>query len=54
MSGLLVAGTENISRVRKQPGDPDRTRVLIHLPVSKLDPALVLVSSAIRKNQIDG
>src|SRR4029077_9740358 len=49
----VPAWTQNISRIRKKPGDPNCARTLIYLAVRKVERALVRIARAIRQNQFE-
>jgi len=48
----VAAGTQDVARVRKQPGDPNGAGALVDLPIRKEEPALVLIGGTIGQNQL--
>src|SRR5207245_6912053 len=49
----VAAGAQNISRIRKKPGDPNCARTLIHLAVCKIDCALMRISGPVGQDEFE-
>src|SRR6266436_104431 len=49
----IPAGAQNISRIRKKPGDPNCTRALIDLAVGKIDRPLMPIGGAVGQNKFE-
>ena len=48
----VAAGTQNVARVRKQPGDPNGPGAFVDLPIGKVESALMLIGGTIGQNQL--
>ncbi len=48
----ILAGAKNVPGVREDSGNPDRSRLLIDLPVRDEEPPFLWVSCAIREDQL--
>ena len=48
----VAARTQNVSRIRKQPGDPNGPGALVDLAVRKVERALVRIGGTIGQNQL--
>src|SRR6266849_8685048 len=49
----IPAGAQNISRIRKKPGDPNCARALIDLAVGKIDRPLMPIGGAVGQNKFE-